>query len=216
MEETKLQALHDSLSKLTGRQGLGLAGQYSWQKKNKDQANKVYYGLPTNSLYANFVPEGALYSKDGSKPAPKQDGDGRFIKLNFSDNENSSGEDKDGKAKFSKEERKSMKKAKAKAEKLKAKKQAKLEVKRLAKKQEITELVEEEKMEDCESSIEHKAEKKKKDKREKRKPKKHEEKEGGDGEKDKKKRNRDNDEENDRPEEKKDKKEKERVSTLQL
>ena len=153
MEDAKLQALHDTLSKLQsgGRRGLGVSRQYSWQKKN-GTTTKIDYGLPNNALYANFVPEGALYNNN-QQDGLANDGDGRFIKRNFSDDEDQENED-DGSdeensssiakktlstqstttsQKLSKEERKALKKSQRKAEKLAAKKQAKLEAKRLAK-----------------------------------------------------------------------------------
>lgn len=140
MEESKLQALHDSLSKLTaGRQGLGRAAQYSWQKKKKHQNASQDYGLPSNALYANFVPEGALYNPQDAASGQTDFGDGRYIKRNFSDDENSDDEIANKKQKkspkLSKEERKALKKQKAKEAKLQAKKEAKLQAKRLAKKQ---------------------------------------------------------------------------------
>lgn len=122
MEDSKLQALHDSISKLTkGRNGLGTSRVYSWQKQNG--INNAHYnpearGLPNNALYSNFVPAG-IYDPN-SKPA--NHGDGRYIKRNFDD-------DDEGKEK-TKEERKAEKKAAAKAAKLEAKRQAKLEEKR--------------------------------------------------------------------------------------
>jgi len=143
MEESKLQALHDSLSKLRGGQGLGVAAQYSWQKKKNKEggplSSATEHGLPSNALYANFVPEGALY--DPTHKTQRTFGDGRHIKRNFSDNEDDINSDrqpakkKAKKEKLSKEERKALKKKLAKEAKLKAKKEAKLEAKRVAKKQ---------------------------------------------------------------------------------
>lgn len=107
MEESKLQALHDSLSKIRGRKGLGTNGsQFSWQRTTAASSN-----LPSNALYANFVPEGSY--------DPQSKGDGRAVKRDFSDC-----------IAESKEERKRRRKEEKKAAKLQAKREAKLEEKR--------------------------------------------------------------------------------------
>lgn len=121
MEEAKLQALHDTLSKLgRGRQGLGTRSQYSWQKQ-APRANDNASSLPSNPLQAYFHPEGQY------QRAAVDDGDGRAIKRDFSDDESESS----SKKKLSKAERKAAKKA----AKLEAKRMAKLEEKKRAKKE---------------------------------------------------------------------------------
>jgi hypothetical protein len=128
MEEAKLQALHDSLSRIRGRKGLGTGGsQFSWQKAAAagDGQNR----LPTNALYNHFVPEG---SYDPNNKAAI--GDGRTIKRDFSDCVNESDDD-DQKQGISKEERKRRRKEEKKTAKLEAKRQAKLEEKRRLKRQ---------------------------------------------------------------------------------
>jgi hypothetical protein len=128
MEEAKLQALHDSLSRIRGRKGLGTGGsQFSWQKATAagDGQNR----LPTNALYNHFVPEG---SYDPNNKAAI--GDGRTIKRDFSDCVNQSDDD-DQKEGISKEERKRRRKEEKKTAKLEAKRQAKLEEKRRLKRQ---------------------------------------------------------------------------------
>lgn len=107
MEESKLQALHDSLSQIRGRKGLGTNGsQYSWQRTTV--VNSKNNDLPSNALYAHFVPEGSY--------DPQAKGDGRIVKRDFSES--------------SKEERKRRRKEEKKAAKLQAKREAKLEEKR--------------------------------------------------------------------------------------
>ena len=145
MEESKLQALADSLSKHSGRKGLGTSGgEYSWSKTANSSTTTTQSarddGLPTNPLYSNFVKEGAY---DPSKKAPLNHGDGRLIKRDFSDippivDETSADETSKKSSKKSKEERKAekkaIKKAAKKAVKLEAKKKAKLEEKKRLKK----------------------------------------------------------------------------------
>ena len=125
MEDSKLQALHDSLSKLRGHQGLGSRGAYSWQKKSASDSENgpADFGLPANALYANFVPAGTYDPKAGHA----NDGDGRQIKRDFSDINDDSSDDEAAKKRKRKEKRK--------AEKLEAKKQAKLLAKIKAKKE---------------------------------------------------------------------------------
>ena len=149
MEETKLQALVDSLSGHGGRKGLGTNQEYSWSKTNNrnesgtEQKNSSLEkqqqgrddGLPDNALYAPFLREGAY-----DPTAKSHHGDGRTIKRDFSNKnhdhdavaaitESSSSSDNNN---LTKEERKAAKKA----IKLEAKRQAKLEVKRKAKRAE--------------------------------------------------------------------------------
>ena len=122
MEETKLQALADSLSKHGGRKGLGLSGgEYSWSKTNNrneagvdDGEQRRNDGLPNNALFSNFVREGT-YDLEASRG---QHGDGRTIKRDFSDIHSDD---------------KAAKKASKKAAKIEAKRQVKLEEKRKAK-----------------------------------------------------------------------------------
>jgi len=133
MEESKLIALHDTLTKLGKQQGLGVSSQYSWATNAVIEERKD--GLPANALYANFVKEG---SYDPSKK--NLHGDGRMIKRNFDDTtipQITTDDDDDSPAtkRRRKEEKKAEKKAKKKEEKLAAKKAAKLEEKRRAKKQ---------------------------------------------------------------------------------
>lgn len=129
MEESKVQALHDTLSKLKKSQGLGISSHYNFGKvKTTEIDGKIVRtdGLPNNPLYFPFVREGTY---DRNKSDASKYGDGRVIKRNFDDcNSDSDG----GKKKKSKEERK----AEKKAAKLEAKRQAKLEEKRRAKKEE--------------------------------------------------------------------------------
>lgn len=133
MEESKLQAIADSLSGHGGRKGLGTyGGDYSWSKSarsaSSEQETTRTDGLPTNALYSNFVKAGGY---DPSRKGPMNHGDGRIIKRDFSDIpviEDSDSSKK--KKKVSKEERKAAKKA----AKLEAKRQARLEEKRLLKK----------------------------------------------------------------------------------
>ena len=112
MEDHKLQALHDSLSKLRGHKGLGTSSQYSWQKTvaQEDGDRQKKYGLPNNTLYSYFVPEGTY---DPKKKA--SDGDGRFIKRDFGSASSSSSEDDE--SSFDTAERKRRRKEKRKAEK---------------------------------------------------------------------------------------------------
>ena len=143
MEESKLQALADSLSKHSGRKGLGTySGEYSWSKTANSSTTTESSrndGLPTNPLYNNFVREGTY---DPSKKTPLDHGDGRLIKRDFSDipaivDETSSDDKSKNSSKKTKEERKAekkaLKKAAKRAAKLEAKKKAKLEEKKKAK-----------------------------------------------------------------------------------
>jgi len=121
MNEAQAQAFHDTLSKLRskGRGGLGM-NELNFGNNSAD----VDYGLPKNALYANFVPE------MGDKFDYNEYGDGRIIKRNFDDCNDSSLEEESNEKKrkrkrLSKEERK----AEKKAAKLEAKRQAKLEEK---------------------------------------------------------------------------------------
>lgn len=147
MEDSKLQALHDSLSQIQRGKGLGVRNTYSWQRNAKSlsspSSSKSSSSLPNNPLYAYFVPEGTY-----DPNAKENDGDGRFIKRDFSDDdeEESDSDDDDSDKKIketknkkearrkAKEERKAAKKAAAKAAKLEAKKKAKLEEKKRLKK----------------------------------------------------------------------------------
>jgi hypothetical protein len=135
MEEHKLQALHDTLSKLTGRKGLGTSRQYSWQK-NSPKGSPETQPSSSNPLHVHFHREG-----EHPQGQPQHgDGDGRRIKRTFDDVESSSssasGEEKRRKRwekKQKKEAKKAKKKAEEKAAKLEAKRQLKLEEKRQAK-----------------------------------------------------------------------------------
>ena len=146
MDDAKLQALHDSLSKLRGgSHGLGTSSQYSWQRRRgggeSTAERQKRLGLPNNTLYSYFVPEGA-YKRDSSNP---DDGDGRFIKKDFSDlqeetndnasSDSSSSHDDQEKRRRRKEKRKAAKKVAAKAAKLAAKKKEKLEEKKRLRKE---------------------------------------------------------------------------------
>ena len=149
MEETKLQALHDSLSGHTNRKGLGTnRRQYSWAKKKNDAGDGANSkgvkskpparadGLPNNALYANFVKEGSFKS-DGKKKGGRRvdDGDGRVIKRDFSDIPvlvDDGGTDSSDDS-VSTTTKKKQRKAAKKAAKLEAKRQKKLEEKREAK-----------------------------------------------------------------------------------
>ena len=134
MEESKVQALHDTLSKLKKSAGLGVSSHYNFGKvQTKEVDGKLVRadGLPNNPLYFPFVREGT-YDKNKSDAA--RYGDGRAIKRNF-DDISDDGSDNNGNndnKKKSKEERK----AEKKAAKLEAKRQAKLEEKRRIKKEE--------------------------------------------------------------------------------
>ena len=113
MEDSKLQALHDSLSKLRGHQGLGSRGAYSWQKKSagtqEGGKGPAEFGLPANALYANFLPAGTYDPKAGKA----HDGDGRAIKRDFSDDDDSSSSSDDNDDEETKKrKRKEKKKAK--------------------------------------------------------------------------------------------------------
>ena len=161
MEDSKLLALHESLSKLRKFGGLGVSAQYSWQRNGGENENSGLYttgadgkskrtdGLPLNSLYNNFVKEG---SYDPNQKGGH--GDGRAIKRDFSDcndsnshvvsggsssDDDSSSDDgsqvRRQKKKARKEQKKAEKKAAKKAAKLEAKRQAKLEEKKRAKKE---------------------------------------------------------------------------------
>lgn len=143
MEESKLQALADSLSKHSGRKGLGTyGGEYSWSKTATSSTTTQSRddGLPNNPLYSNFIKEGTY---DPLQKTPLNHGDGRLIKRDFSDipaisdetsNDDQTKKKKKKSSKKSKEERKAEKKAIKKAAKLEAKKKAKLEEKRRLKK----------------------------------------------------------------------------------
>lgn len=128
MEESKVQALHDTLSKLKKSQGLGVSSHYNFGKvKTTEVDGKIVRedGLPNNPLYFPFVREGTY---DRNKSDAAKYGDGRVIKRNFDD----CNSDSESGKKKSKEERK----AEKKAAKLEAKRQAKLEEKRRAKREE--------------------------------------------------------------------------------
>mmetsp|Transcript_16057 Transcript_16057/g.46225 ORF Transcript_16057/g.46225 Transcript_16057/m.46225 type:complete len:297 (-) Transcript_16057:8-898(-) len=142
MEESKIQALHDTLSKLRRSAGLGVTGQYSWSaaptKKDENGNDVREDGLPTNALYANFLPEG---SYDAASGVAKKYGDGRTIKRNFDDcvldgsgKDSISSDDMEGKRR-QKTEKKERKKAEKKAAKMEAKRQAKVEEKRRLKRE---------------------------------------------------------------------------------
>ena len=139
MEESKLQALADSLSKNCNRKGLGTnrsPGQYSWsvnQSTTAADAAERTDGLPNNALYTHFVKAG-VYAPNQKTTSTMNHGDGRVIKRDFSDLlpilVSEDGSDGQPKKKMSKDEKKAAKKA----AKLEAKKQAKLEEKRQMKK----------------------------------------------------------------------------------
>jgi hypothetical protein len=145
MEDHKLQALHDTLSKLRGRHGLGTSSLYSWQNNSSQAAaaKAPPSGSGGNPLQAHFHREG----EHPHRSLARGDGDGRAIKRNFDDLEESNrsspigddgrkgkkkrkASDKNDKKKMSKEEKKMEKKAALKAAKLEMKRQAKLEEKR--------------------------------------------------------------------------------------
>lgn len=150
MEDAKLQALHDTLSQIRGKKGLGTNSQFSWQRgtgatQSESARHPAAAHLPDNALYAHFLPEGVY---DPNSKAIDY-GDGRIVKRDFSDaimgdsdnDEDSNRKTKKRKTKFDKEEkmrqkeiRKAEKKAAKKAEKLKAKREAKLEEKKRQKK----------------------------------------------------------------------------------
>jgi hypothetical protein len=131
MEESKLQALADSLAKNGNRKGLGTysSGQYSWSKASEVEDAARADGLPDNALYNNFVKAGEY---NANQKTPTNHGDGRAIKRDFSDLPVlvEDGSDGQPKTKKTKEEKKAAKKA----AKLQAKIQAKLEEKRRIKK----------------------------------------------------------------------------------
>ena len=149
MEDAKLQALHDTLSQIRGKKGLGTNTQYSWQRgtgATQTDRHPAAAHLPDNALYAHFLPEGAY------DPTTQRidGGDGRIVKRDFSDaimddndddDENSSRKHKKRKSKVDKVEkerqkeiRKAEKKAAKKAEKLKAKLEEKKRQKKMDKK----------------------------------------------------------------------------------
>jgi hypothetical protein len=133
MEDAKLQALHDSLSQIRGRKGLGTGGsQFSWQTTTAAATSNNNL-LPNNMLYAHFVPEG---SYDPNNKASF--GDGRTIKRDFSDCVDSDGDDAVEESSASREKRKRRRKEEKKAAKLEVKRQAKLEEKRRLKRQTTT------------------------------------------------------------------------------
>jgi hypothetical protein len=132
MEESKVQALHDTLSKLKKSAGLGVSSHYNFgkvQTKQVDGKTVRADGLPNNPLYFPFVREGTY---DKNKADAARYGDGRVIKRNFDDIHSDNSDDSNNERKKSKEERK----AEKKAAKLEAKRQAKLEEKRRMKKEE--------------------------------------------------------------------------------
>jgi hypothetical protein len=154
MEDHKLQALHDTLSKLRGRHGLGTSSLYSWQRNSSQgaAAKTPPSAAGGNPLHAHFHREG----EHPHRSLARGDGDGRVIKRDFKDledpdrsspvgddgrkgkkkrrrNEEDEDDDDDNKKKKSKEEKKREKKAARKAAKLEMKRQAKLEEKRLEK-----------------------------------------------------------------------------------
>ena len=107
MEDSKLLALHDSLSGHKGRKGLGSGKAYSWQKStasnDSDRDDDGGDGLPKNRLYSNFLREGNYNPDD----ATKNYGDGRTIKKDFSEyyNQSDSDSDSEGAKKRKKQER---------------------------------------------------------------------------------------------------------------
>ena len=111
MEDAKLQALHDTLSKLRGTQGLGSNHQYSWQKNKSGASTEGRHpaaaNLPNTALYAYFVPEGTY----DPNAVAKNDGDGRVIKRDFSDIGKEDSDDASANKRRRKEERKEAKKA---------------------------------------------------------------------------------------------------------
>jgi hypothetical protein len=133
MEDAKLQALHDTLAQLRGKNGLGTSSQYSWQRTAAGGGAVARHpaaaALPDNMLYANFLPEG-VYDPIS---AAVNDGDGRSIKRDFSDIlPMESGTDDADRRKRTKQ----AKKEAAKAAKLEAKRQAKIEEKKRLKREE--------------------------------------------------------------------------------
>ena len=153
MEDAKLQALHDTLSQIRGRKGLGTNSQFSWQRSGAGAATQTESTrhpsaahLPDNALYAHFLPEGVY---DPNSNAIDY-GDGRIVKRDFSDaimdDKNDGDENRNSKIKRrktkvdeaektkQKEIRKAEKKAVKKAEKLKAKLEEKKRQMKLEKK----------------------------------------------------------------------------------
>ena len=93
MEESKVQALHDTLSKLKRSAGLGVSSHYNFGKvKTTEVDGKIVRedGLPNNPLYFGFVREGTY---DKNKSSAAKYGDGRVIKRTFDDCKESSGDD---------------------------------------------------------------------------------------------------------------------------
>jgi hypothetical protein len=134
MEESKVQALHDTLSKLKRSAGLGVSSHYNFggKCKTKEVNGQIVRedGLPNNPLYHGFVREGTYDPK--ASDAAKY-GDGRVIKRDFEDckglvSSSSGSEDNNDKL-----TQKKLKKGAKKQAKLEAKRQAKLEAKRQAK-----------------------------------------------------------------------------------
>lgn len=155
MEDSKLLALHDDLSKYQNKKksGLGVSNAYNFAgSKNKQSSDSTATtvredGLPNNSLYVNFLRQGT-YDPTKDDTTANIYGDGRVIKRNFDDciteisvssnsddDENSVGKKKKITKEERKEQKKEEKKAKKKAAKLEAKKQAKIEAKLAARKQ---------------------------------------------------------------------------------
>jgi len=130
MEEQKVQALHDTLSKLKRSAGLGVASHYNFGGvKTKQDANGQTVredGLPHNPLYFSFVKAGTY---DPSKGDASKYGDGRVIKRNFEDSKPGSLTDECDMANGGGSKSKKL----SKAEKKEVKRQAKIEAKRQAK-----------------------------------------------------------------------------------
>jgi hypothetical protein len=139
MEDSKLQALHEALSQLRGKKGLGTNSQYSWQRGTASTTETFRHPaaakLPNNALYAHFLPEGVY----DPKAAQVNDGDGRVVKRDFTDaiigDRNASGVDETAlDSSTEKEQRKALrkeaKKEAKKAAKLKAKREVKLDEKK--------------------------------------------------------------------------------------
>lgn len=146
MEDAKLQVLHDTLSQIRGKNGLGTNTQFSWQRgtgaTQTATRHPLALHLPDNALYAHFLPEGVYDPASNNIDY----GDGRIIKRDFSDaiiDGDVANKSKKRKRKVDSEEkatgrrkeiRKAEKKAAKKVEKLKAKREAKLEEKKRQKK----------------------------------------------------------------------------------
>jgi hypothetical protein len=157
MEDAKLQALHDTLSQIRGKKGLGTNNQYSWQRTSNGNGTTttttinrhpaaIAAQLPDNALYANFVPEGVYDPKN--KKRNHHEGDGRIVKRDFSDaiydkkneedhthpsnnnNINNTTVSHKLEKQQRKEARKAEKKAAKKAEKMKVKRDAKIQEKK--------------------------------------------------------------------------------------